>query len=107
MTYLLAQKNGDNRNDGCYDLDQARVILLGKLMLENQIYGVDLARKYRKDHGLQGDLITDQNIERWARYYGFSFHRIDSSSWAKISKLLDKKPEKRKTDCMQLTLQLY
>lgn len=105
MYYLLTQKNGYHRNDGCYELDQARVILLGKLALENRIYGVDHARKNRKDYGLIGDEITDQNVEKWARYYGFEFHRIEPPTWAEIADLLDQRKEEKSK--RKINVQMY
>lgn len=95
MMYLMVQKNGQNKNDGCYDLDQAKVILLGKFEMENQIYGITKARRHRQEFGLIGDRISDQNIEEWCRYYGFKLHRIEPSTWSEIADLLEQKKTNR------------
>ena len=98
MQYLMTQKNGHYEHDGCYDLDQARVILYGKMALENRIYGLDSARKYRRQNGLEGEEITKDNIEQWARYYGFKIHCLDRSNWSKISELLELEKKKDQSE---------
>lgn len=112
MQYLMTQKNGHSEHDGCFDLDQVKVILYGKLALENRFYGIDSARKYRRENGLVNEEITEENIEQWARYYGFNIHCLDRSSWSKISELLEKEKnnqsgKKVKSQKVQYSIQIY